>query len=60
MKIDNNLVIICLTFIICIHIIMNKLVEMIIQKNASKILENNKIDEVIKNYEELNKMKGEM
>lgn len=56
MKIDNNLIIICLTCIICIHIIMNKILEIAMTKTSGKLMNEN-FDEISKLIEEDKKRK---
>lgn len=54
MKIDSNLIIICLTCIICTHIIMRGLFDIANAKNAGKVMENN-FGDIIKNIDKIKK-----
>ena len=55
MKIDNNLIIICVTVMISIHMIMRGLFNIITAKNSGIIMNRN-FDKILKN---LDKFKGD-
>lgn len=59
MKIDNNLIIICVTVMISIHMIMRGLFNIANAKNAGQVMTNN-FQDVLKNMEKIEKIKKGM
>lgn len=53
MKLDNNLILICATIIISIHMIMKGLFDIVSVKNAGQVISNN-FEEVLKNMKKIN------
>ena len=55
MKIDNNLIIICVTIMISIHMIMRGLLNITMAKNSGQVMNDN-FEQILKN---IDKFKGE-